>query len=123
MEIQRRLAPFATLTMILVATLLSARADDPMDDHQHTTTRPWAPPENQQVTKNYKHPTVVTPPRYDTNEHAPQTGQLLSYRDAGTPGNVLSPMVLGFSGWLDFKFLFGGRNLAGQDRIYAVVAY
>ena len=27
------------------------------------TTRPWAPPENQQVAKNYKHPSVVAPPR------------------------------------------------------------
>jgi Common central domain of tyrosinase/FG-GAP-like repeat len=29
------------------------------------TTRPWASPENQQIAKNYKHPTVVSPPRYD----------------------------------------------------------
>ena len=29
--------------------------------------RPWAPPENQQVAKNSKHPTVVNPPLYDTN--------------------------------------------------------
>ena len=35
-------------------------------------TRPWAPPENQQVAKNYKHPTVVAPPRYDTNPPALQ---------------------------------------------------
>jgi hypothetical protein len=34
------------------------------------TVRPWAPPENQQVAKNYKHPSVVTPPHYDT--HPPQ---------------------------------------------------
>jgi hypothetical protein len=34
------------------------------------TTRPWAPPENQQVAKNYKHPSVVAPPRYDTNHAA-----------------------------------------------------
>ena len=27
--------------------------------------RPWAPPDNQQVVKNCKHPSVVTPPRYD----------------------------------------------------------
>ena len=47
-------------------------------------------------------------------------GELLSYGDAGTPGNVSNPMVVGFGGWLDFKFLFGGRNAAGQDRIYAV---
>ncbi len=31
------------------------------------TTRPWALPENQQVAKNYKHPSVVAPPCYDTN--------------------------------------------------------
>mgnify|MGYP001305641189 CR=1 FL=1 len=36
------------------------------------TTRPWSPPENQQVAKNYKHPTVVAPPRYDTNLPTPQ---------------------------------------------------
>jgi hypothetical protein len=48
------------------------------------------------------------------------TGELLSYGDAATPGNVSNPMVVGFGGWLDFKFLFAGRNAAGQDRIYAV---
>jgi hypothetical protein len=48
------------------------------------------------------------------------TGELLSYGDAGTPGNVSGPVVVGFGGWLDFKFLFVGRNMAGQDRIYAV---
>jgi peptidoglycan hydrolase-like protein with peptidoglycan-binding domain len=30
-----------------------------------TGTRPWAPPENQQQSKNCKHPTVVEPPRYE----------------------------------------------------------
>ena len=49
-----------------------------------------------------------------------QNGQLLSYGDAGTPGNVSGPVVVGFGGWLDFKFLFAGRNLAGENRIYAV---
>jgi len=47
-------------------------------------------------------------------------GQLLSYGDAGTPGNVSDPVIVGFGGWEVFKFLFAGRNLAGQDRIYAV---
>jgi hypothetical protein len=50
-----------------------------------------------------------------------QNGQLLSYGDAGTPGNVSDPVVVGFGGWLDFKFLFSGVNLSGEDRIYAVV--
>ena len=47
-------------------------------------------------------------------------GRLLSYGDAGTPGNVSAPVIVGFGGWSDFKFLFAGRNVAGQDRIYAV---
>ncbi len=29
--------------------------------------RPWATPDNQQIAKNCKHPSVVTPPRYDTS--------------------------------------------------------
>jgi CubicO group peptidase (beta-lactamase class C family) len=49
-------------------------------------------------------------------------GQLLSYGDIGTPGNVSDPVIVGFGGWTDFKFLFAGRNLAGQDRIYGVWA-
>ncbi len=47
-------------------------------------------------------------------------GQLLSYGDAATPGNVSDPTVVGFGGWADFRFLFGGRDQTGQDRIYAV---
>jgi CubicO group peptidase (beta-lactamase class C family) len=50
----------------------------------------------------------------------PAPGQLLSYGDNGTAGNVSDPVVVGFGGWEVFKFLFGGRNLAVQDRIYAV---
>jgi hypothetical protein len=49
-----------------------------------------------------------------------ETGELLSYGDAGTPGNVSDPVVVGFGGWLDFKFLFAGKNLSGENRIYAV---
>ena len=47
-------------------------------------------------------------------------GQLLSYGDAGTPGNVSDPVIVGYGGWLDFNFLFAGKNLAGENRIYAV---
>jgi hypothetical protein len=47
-------------------------------------------------------------------------GRLLSYGDAGTPGNVSAPVVVGFGGWSDFKFFFAGRNAAGENRIYAV---
>jgi hypothetical protein len=31
-------------------------------------------------------------------------------------------VVVGFGGWSDFKFLFAGGNLAGDNRVYAVVA-
>lgn len=48
------------------------------------------------------------------------SGELLSYGDSGSPGNVSNPMVVGFGGWLDFKFVFAGRDATGQDRIYAV---
>jgi hypothetical protein len=45
---------------------------------------------------------------------------LLSYSDAGTTYNVSNPAIVGFDDWLEFKFLFGGKNKAGQGRIYAV---
>jgi hypothetical protein len=51
-----------------------------------------------------------------------QNGELLSYADDGTPGNVSDPVVVGFDDWLQFKFLFSGTNLSGENRIYAVVA-
>jgi len=50
----------------------------------------------------------------------PLGGRLLSYGDAGTPGNVSDPVIVGFGGWADFKFLFSGRNISGENRIYAV---
>ncbi|MGC2404474.1 MAG: hypothetical protein WA510_32085 [Acidobacteriaceae bacterium] len=46
--------------------------------------------------------------------------QLLSYGDAGTPGNVSNPVGVGFAGWPNFTFLFCGQDLSGQNRIYAV---
>lgn len=33
-------------------------------------TRPWAPPESQEVVKDCRHPTVVMPPSYDTVPHS-----------------------------------------------------
>jgi hypothetical protein len=49
----------------------------------------------------------------------PAPGRLLSYEDDGTPGNVdvTNPVVVGFGGWLEFRFLFS--NDAGI--IYVVV--
>jgi hypothetical protein len=51
-----------------------------------------------------------------------QSGQLLSYGDDGSPGNVSAPVTVGFDDWLDFRYLFAGRNIPGQNRIYAVPA-
>jgi hypothetical protein len=47
--------------------------------------------------------------------HAPTStyaGQLLSYGDAGTPGNVSNPVVVGFGGWLER----GERKFWTHDR-------
>ena len=48
------------------------------------------------------------------------SGQLLSYGDAGTPGNVSDPVIVGLGGWLAFQFLFAGKDVSGNNRIYAV---
>lgn len=45
---------------------------------------------------------------------------LLSYLDNGTTYNVSDPAIVGFDDWLEFKFLFGGKNQSGQGRIYAI---
>jgi len=47
-------------------------------------------------------------------------GRLLSYGDSGTVGNVSNPVVVGLGGWRAFKFLFAGKNAAGENRLYAV---
>jgi hypothetical protein len=47
-------------------------------------------------------------------------GELLSYGDSGTVGNVSNPVTVGSGGWLGFKFLSAGRNALGENRIYAV---
>lgn len=47
-----------------------------------TNTRPWAAPENEQVPKTYKHPSIVFPPCYDTNFSAVPIVEVLN---AGTP--------------------------------------
>jgi hypothetical protein len=36
------------------------------------TVRPWAPPENEREAKNYKHPSVVTPPSYASIDQVPR---------------------------------------------------
>jgi hypothetical protein len=39
-----------------------------------------------------------------------------------SPGNVSAPVTVGLDDWLDFRYLFAGRNLSGQNRVYAVPA-
>lgn len=50
------------------------------------------------------------------------SGELLSYTDTGTTGNVSDPVIVGFSDWLEFKSLFAGQDGSGASRIYAVNA-
>lgn len=49
--------------------------DDPIQPWAGSpdTVRPWAPPENEQVVKTYKHASVVEPPCYDTLPTYPAT--------------------------------------------------
>src|SRR2546422_11583303 len=42
-------------------------------------------------------------------------GRLLSYGDAGTPGNVSAPVVVGFGGGGDFQVLFARPNTGGLE--------
>jgi hypothetical protein len=60
-------------------------------------TRPWAAPENQQVVKNYKHPSVVTPPRYEQSKyfHLERSRPLGAPRTAGALSSVVIPSTGG----------------------------
>lgn len=48
------------------------------------STRPWAPPENQQQVTSYVHPSVVAPPCYDTLPSQATVNQVMN------PGNVIN---------------------------------
>jgi len=50
-------------------------------------TRPWAPPENQQVFKDCRDPSVVNPPSYDTARHA---CYIIANRDTFSTSEVLT---------------------------------
>jgi len=63
-------------------------------------TRPWAPPENEQVVKDSKHPTVVAPPDYDTftRVHLPtKNSSFMTQGRFGLKGNfeMVVPLVAG----------------------------
>lgn len=63
------------------------------------TVRPWAPPENEQVLKNYKHPSVVQPPCYDTLPIFPATVTLetLSINFNDVPAGETAARAIVFS--------------------------
>jgi len=50
-----------------ISTPLDPWAGNPNNDPRVVRIRPWAPPDNQQLVKNSKDPSVVAPPRYDTS--------------------------------------------------------
>jgi hypothetical protein len=54
-----------------ILTPIDPWAGNPRNDPRVSPLRPWASPENQQVVKDYRHPSVVTPPSYDTNPERP----------------------------------------------------
>jgi hypothetical protein len=58
-------------------------AGNPLNDPGIARVRPWAPPENQQVLKNSRHMSVVTPPPYDTN-HQPRSAFIVTPHELRT---------------------------------------
>jgi hypothetical protein len=50
-----------------ILTALDPWAGNPTNNPAILRVRPWAPPENEQVVKNSRDPSVVAPPLYDTN--------------------------------------------------------
>jgi hypothetical protein len=72
-----------------ITTPLDPWAGNPSNDPAIQRVRPWAPPENQQVVKNWKHPTVVTPPVYDTNLIGRPSGRVMvADFSSGVPAQV-----------------------------------
>ena len=77
-------------------------------------TRPWYAPENQGVPKTYKHPSIVGPPRYDTNPALP-TGPAAQGDDM-QPGEVLTPDQSITSANGRYRFIYqGDGNLVLYD--------
>lgn len=70
-------------------------------------TRPWAPPENEGVPQSYRHPLVVAPPAYDTNQyiHVERSRPLNAPHAAGTPSAIVFPSLgvtnIVYRDWLD----------------------
>ncbi|AXC12687.1 hypothetical protein ACPOL_3400 [Acidisarcina polymorpha] len=62
----------------------------------------------------------ITPASGATVSQSVYVPQLLSYGDPNLPGAVANPVGVGFAGWSAFMLLFGGQNIYGQSRIYAV---
>ena len=68
-------------------------------------TRPWAPPENEQVVEDSKHPTVVTPRQYDTfaRVHLPtKNSSFMTQGRFGQVGNFEMVVPMSSSGLAHF---------------------
>ncbi len=72
------------------------------------TVRPWAPPENEQVVKNYKHTSVVRPPCYDTLPTFPPAVTLetptLTFNDVPEGETTVRAVVLSVLACGDIQF-------------------
>lgn len=87
------------------------------------TTRPWAPPENLQAPKNYKHASIVAPPCYDTLPTQAAVNEVMN------PGNVINfnDVYEGESFWRAASFRVYGcgsvtfRVTAGPTGPYTVI--
>jgi Common central domain of tyrosinase len=60
-----------------ILTPLDPWAGNPTNTPLVHMIRPWAPPENEQVVKNSRHPSVVEPPLYDTLPPEVERGEWL----------------------------------------------
>lgn len=70
-------------------------------------TRPWAPPENQQVVKDSRDPSVVLPPRYDTT---PATTQGWIQRTVATSPPARFGACIAYDPTRGQVILFGGES-------------
>jgi hypothetical protein len=79
------------------------------------TTRPWSAPENEGVPKTYKDPTIVAPPRYDTN----LTGDLHATA-VNAAGRLWHTMRLADGSWQPFGDVEGQTGEMGDLRAVSI---
>lgn len=83
--------------------------------------RPWAPPDNQQISKTCKHPSVVAPPLYDTNVNEQSNWrwchkcQGLYFAGNPTPGHCPAGGPHDHAGSGDYHLIQNTANAPGQS--------